>query len=211
MIRRGWQVDEADLADDVTEAEVADKPAEADKAEAYEANDAEADEADAKVDEADVANEATETDEADLAGEATDATEADWANKADAIDEVGAADDSIMIDKVVLGLLTLFLPFSLTKHSAIFAEVKGFFGINNNQLGSLKGGCLSPCSLMIRFVCGNENNNQPLTVERLCNRKCGWGRTCSLRIRGVDISDNQPGTAAIKIEHGALLRRPRFN
>mgnify|MGYP006203986509 CR=1 FL=1 len=34
---------------------------------------------------------------------------------------------------------------------------------------------------------------------------------CSLRIRGVDISDNQPGTAAIKIEHGALLRRPRFN
>jgi hypothetical protein len=31
--------------------------------------------------------------------------------------------------------------------------VKGCFGINNNQLGSLKGGCLSPRSLMIWFVC----------------------------------------------------------
>ncbi len=123
-----------------------------------------------------------------------------------------SAEDSIMVIKVVLGLLTLFLPFSLTKHSAIFAEVKGFFGINNNQLGSLKGGCLSPwCSLMIRFVCGDENINQPLTVERLCNRKCGWEKMYSLRIRGVDLSDNQPGTTTIKIEHGALLRRPRFN
>jgi hypothetical protein len=41
-----------------------------------------------------------------------------------------------MIDKVVLGLLALFLPFSLTNNYAIFAEVKEFFGINNNQLGS---------------------------------------------------------------------------
>ena len=87
------------------------------------------------------------------------ADEADLTDDADAINEVGAADDSIMIDKVMLGLLTLFVPFSLTKHSAIFAEVKGFFGININQLGSLKRGCLSPCSLVIRFVCGNENNN----------------------------------------------------
>jgi hypothetical protein len=70
-----------------------------------------------------------------------------------------------MIDEIMLGLLTLFLPFSLTKHSAIFAEVKGFFGINNNQLGSLKGGCLSPSSLMIQFVCGDENNNQPVSFE----------------------------------------------
>ncbi len=71
-----------------------------------------------------------------------------------------------MIDEVMLGLLTLFLPFSHTKHSTIFAEVKGFFGINNNQLGSLKGGCLSPCSLMIRFVFGDENNNQPVSFEK---------------------------------------------
>ena len=46
---------------------MADKPAKTAKAEAYVA--------DAEVDEADVANEATETDEADLADEATDATE----------------------------------------------------------------------------------------------------------------------------------------
>ncbi len=50
------------------------------------------------------------------------------------------ADDSIMIDEVVLGLLALFLPFSLTNNIAIFAEVKEFFGINNNQLGGPFGG-----------------------------------------------------------------------
>ena len=43
-----------------------------------------------------------------------------------------------MIGKVVHGFLTLFLPFSLTKYSAIFVEVKGYFGINNNQLGGVK-------------------------------------------------------------------------
>ena len=138
------------------------------------------------INEADDANEAIDADEAKadkadaIEAEARVADEVVLTDDADVIDEVGTADDSIMIDKVVLGLLTLFLPFSLPKHSAIFAEVKGFFGINNNQLGSLKGSCLSPCSRMIRFVCGDENNNQPLTVERLCNRKCGWGRTCSL-------------------------------
>ena len=131
--------------------------------EAIDADEAKADKADA------VKAEASVTDEAEVRV----ADEVVLTNDADVIDEVGTADDSIMIDKVVLGLLTLFVPFSLTKHSAIFAEVKGFFGINNNQLGSLKGSCLSPCSRMIRFVCGDENNNQPLTVERLCNRKCG--------------------------------------
>ena len=133
-------IDEADDANEAIDAE----EAEADKADTVEAKASVTNEAETRVaDEAEI----DKTDEADLT------------NDADAIDEVGAADDSIMIDKVMLGLLTLFVPFSLTKHSAIFAEVKGFFGINNNQLGSLKGGCLSPCSLMIRFVCGDENNN----------------------------------------------------
>ena len=90
----------------------------------------------------------------------------DEANDATADEADGTANDSIMIDKVMLGLLTLFVPFSLTKHSAIFAEVKGFFGINNNQLRSLTGGCLSPCSLVIPFVCGNENNNQPVPFKK---------------------------------------------
>jgi hypothetical protein len=30
--------------------------------------------------------------------------------------------------------IDLHLPFSLTKYSAIFAEVKGYFGITNNQV-----------------------------------------------------------------------------
>ena len=124
--------------------------------EAIDADEAKADKADA------VKAEASVTDEA----EARVADEVDLTDDADAIDEVGTADDSIMIDKVVLGLLTLFVPFSLTKHSAIFAEVKGFFGININQLGSLKRGCLSPCSLVIRFVCGNENNNHPVSFKK---------------------------------------------
>jgi hypothetical protein len=53
--------------------------------------------------------------------------------------------------------MPLFLPFSLTKYSAIFAEVKESFEIYNNQLGGMTGGCLSPCSLMIRFVCRSES------------------------------------------------------
>jgi hypothetical protein len=62
------------------------------------------------------------------------------------------ADDCIVIDKVVLGLLTLFLPFPLTKHSAIFAEVKGcfeFLDVNNNQLGTfcIESDWVSTCSL----------------------------------------------------------------
>ncbi len=73
-----------------------------------------------------MADEAAEADKADLADEATDATEADWANKADMVDDAIIADDA---DGAVL--------YSLTKYSAIFAEVKGYFGITalNNQLG----------------------------------------------------------------------------
>jgi hypothetical protein len=40
--------------------------------------------------------------------------------------------------------IVLYLPFSLTKFSAIFTEVKEDFEIINNQLGRLKRGCLSP-------------------------------------------------------------------
>ncbi len=122
------EANKADLTNVTDKANYVDK-AGAVKAKASVTNEAEARVADeAKIDEADEAN---------------------LTNDADGIDEVGVADDPIMINKVVLGMLTLFVPFSLTKYSAIFAEVKGFFGINNNQLGSLKGGCLSPCSLMI--------------------------------------------------------------
>ena len=88
--------------------------------------------------------------------EANDANEfvvVDDANEADWIDDIVVADDSIVIYEVVLGLLTWFVPFSLTKHSAIFVEVKGcfeFLDMNKNQLGTF---CI----------------------------ECDWGSTCSLR------------------------------
>ncbi len=75
----------------------------------------------------------------------------------------------------------LYLPFSLTKYYLLIAKIEWYF-------------------------VSDGHNNQPLAVERLCDHKCDWGRTCSLRIWGVNVFDNQPGTAAIKIEQDALLR-----
>jgi hypothetical protein len=42
---------------------------------------------------------------------------------------------------IVFVELPLLLPFSLTKYTAIIAEVKGCFGINYIQHGVLKRGC----------------------------------------------------------------------
>ena len=129
---------------------MADKPAEADEAQAYEANDAEADEAD-------VADEATETDEADAIdeeiGAADDsimidevvcglqineigaAIESDESDVADEVDEADKSDKADEVDEAGVSIeMPLLLPFSLTKYSAFFMEVKGSFGINNNQL-----------------------------------------------------------------------------
>lgn len=171
------ETDKADVADEIeanviNEIAAADKvivinkPAKAEEADANKANEADTDEANA---EADVTNELT----SEWGRRANKAVEAEDANANDSneVIESKEAEDanevnSIMINEVMLGLLTLFLPFSLTKHFAIFAEVKEFFGINNNQFGSFKGGCLSPCSLMIRFICGDENNNQPVSFEK---------------------------------------------
>ena len=44
-----------------------------------------------------------------------------------------AIDQVLAIDLYLA--IKLYLSFSLTKYSAIFAEVKGYFGITNNQLG----------------------------------------------------------------------------
>ena len=64
--------------------------------------------------------------EADLADKATDAAETTEADEADVVNYAIVAYD---VDGAVL--------YSLTKCSAIFAEVKGFFGIAapDNQLG----------------------------------------------------------------------------
>jgi hypothetical protein len=64
----------------------------------------------------------------------------------------------------------LYLPFSLTKYSAIFTEVKRDFEIINNQLGCLKRGCLSPYTLMIQFVCVSESIFKNI-----------WSKMCSVR------------------------------
>jgi hypothetical protein len=88
-------------------------------------------------------------DEDNDAAEAVEAVEAKADEGSDAVEAV----DSIVIHEVVLGLLTWFVPFSLTKHSAIFVEVKGcfeFLNMNKNQLGTF---CI----------------------------ECDWGSTCSLR------------------------------
>ena len=68
------------------------------------------------------------------ANEAIDTNEADDTNKA--IDAEGAeADKADEADEVVM-----LSQFSLTKYSVFVAEAKGYFGINNNQLGGPFGG-----------------------------------------------------------------------
>ena len=66
------------------------------------------------------------------------AIESDESNVADKIDEANKsdkADEADEVDKTGVSIeILLLLPFSLTKYSAIFTEVKGSFGINNNQL-----------------------------------------------------------------------------
>ena len=66
---------------------------------------------------------AIESDESDVADEVDKADKSDKADEADEVDEAGVSIE-----------MPLLLPFSLTKYSAIFTEVKGSFGINNNQL-----------------------------------------------------------------------------
>ena len=103
-----------------------------------------------------------ESDDADEVKEADEANEVDKANEVDVANKIDAdeANDSNEVNKAksnevgVSVELPLLLPFSLTKYCAIFAEVKGSFERYNNQLGGLKEGCLSPCSLMIPFVRG---------------------------------------------------------
>ncbi len=119
-----------------------------------------------KVD-ASVANEAKAVDETKAANvtnrvdNAVEAAKVDpsiVAIKANQINEIVAAGDFIVIKEVVLGLLTMFLPFSLTKYTAIFMEVKGCFGIFNNQLGGLN------CWIIL-----NKKQQENLCVQRCHN------------------------------------------
>jgi hypothetical protein len=80
-----------------------------------------------------------------------------------------------LLDKGMANVL--YLPFSLTKYSAIFA-VKQYFGIYNNQLGRFA----------IDDICGspfgrNEINNQLGTVSTAGLVEI-WSKLCSLRSQG---------------------------
>ncbi len=142
----------------------------------------------------DVAKVAIKTNESPLDGNEVDATYANKANAAAVADKVDltivankvneADKASVSIELPMLlpflsicrllfdnGIaIVLYLPFSLTKYSAIFTEVKRGFKIINNQLGCLKRGCLSPYSLIIQFVCISESIFKNI-----------WSKMCSLR------------------------------
>ncbi len=55
----------------------------------------------------------------------------------------------------------LLLPFSLTKYSAIFLEVKGSFGVNNNHFLGFEA---AVDNVLGRLIDGNEIDNQLGTV-----------------------------------------------
>ncbi len=104
---------------------------EADQAKANEADKAKANEAGEAI----AVNRAIAVDRANMANKANEASLAK-ANKS-------LADGGIAVVVKYSGKLLTLLPFSLTKYSAIFAEVKGYFGISevfglDNQLAEFE-------------------------------------------------------------------------
>ena len=90
---------------------------------------------------------------------ATKDAKLDKADEANEIVEAAEADDS---DEVIKSIeMPLLFPFSLTKYSAIFAEVKGSFGVNNNQLLGFEA---AVDNVRGRLNDGNEIDNQLGTV-----------------------------------------------
>ncbi len=153
-----------------------------------------------------VAKAAIETNESPLDGNVVDviyANKANAATVADKVDltivankvkEVDKASVSIKLQMLLLFLsickslfdngvaIVLYLPFSLTKYSAIFTQVKGDFEIFINQLGHLKRGCLSPYSLMIQFVCISES------VFKNIWSKCSLRSQCNNQLEQVVVN-----------------------
>ncbi len=146
-------VEEAHVIDEIVGAIEAD-----DTNEAIDAKEAEADEAD-DADKAIVVDE-TKANVADKAkANVVDETKADEADLTNVTDKANYVDKAGVFIK-----MPLLLPFSLTKFSAIFAEVKEFFGINNNQLGSWNS-----CSLNSRNgTCRVENVFLSWHSVRIC-------------------------------------------
>jgi hypothetical protein len=112
----------------------------------------------AKVDKIDAANEVNVAEEANVIGKIVVANEANKASLAKANESLANGDIAVIIkypskllrhDTIVI-CVDVLSQFSLTKYSVFVAEVKGYFGMNNNQLGG-------PFD-------GNEINNQLGTV-----------------------------------------------
>jgi len=132
-------------------ASVSDKASVANEAEARVANDAEVADIN-KANKADLTNNANKTNEdtnaiavvnaqlddhdkakkANEIVEAAEANEADKANEYDNADKANEVNEATALDEAIDAR---FISFSLTKCSAIFAEVKEYFEANNNQLG----------------------------------------------------------------------------
>ena len=122
----------ADLANDANVAAISTDDAVLDEAKADEAN--EANEADTEANDA-VEAIVTEEIEANVINEIVAAKEAildDAANEAIVVNAANEANEAFVADDADGAVL-----YSLTKYSAVFAEVKGYFGITapDNQLG----------------------------------------------------------------------------
>jgi len=160
VINKIVAVNEAILIDAANKAIVANEANEADKA--IVAN--EADDSDDDADRANVgaADKAIVIDENIETNKASVADKNGTTNKADKFSLDGS---SVIIYFIVIYFsFELLILYSLTKYSAIFAEVKGYFGITtpNNQIG--------PMSL-----CFLKSNNQLECLES------SWSNLCSLR------------------------------
>ncbi len=131
------------------------------------------------------------------------------ANNTDEIIGTSAANDAILVNKANVTIkveatkagvsveLLLFAPFSLTKYTTIFVEVKGYFGIINNQIGGQKRGCLSPCCLMIQFVCIRES-----IFKNIWSKKCSLRSQCINQLERVVVNG---GWSNLLSSHGKWL------
>jgi hypothetical protein len=126
---------------------VADKPNEA---EANEANEAKANEAEQAnvIDNIDAANKANVAKEANVIDKIVVANKADEASLAKANESLANGSIAVIIKypskllryNTIIICVDMLSQFSFTKYSVFVAEVKGHFGINNNQLGGMFDG-----------------------------------------------------------------------
>jgi hypothetical protein len=126
---------------------VADKPNKADKTEANEADEAEANEADGAI-VTHVANEANVAKEANVINETVAANEANEVSLAKANESLANCNIAVVVKylskllchNTIIICVNVLSQLSLTKYSVFVDEVKGYFGINNNQLAGQFGG-----------------------------------------------------------------------